>query len=73
VWAAVCSSRKADRVLTRIVSGGEDAATAGALAGALVGARFGAGCFPARWIEGLLDAFRFEQRAEELLALSVPA
>jgi ADP-ribosyl-[dinitrogen reductase] hydrolase len=70
VWAGVCSSRKAEKVLTRVVSGGEDAATAGALAGALLGARFGAGCFPADWIDGLLDAFRFEQHADELLALS---
>jgi len=70
VWAAVCSSRKAEKVLTRVVSGGEDAATAGAMAGALLGARYGAGCFPGAWVDGLLDAFRFEQQAESLFALS---
>lgn len=66
VWAAFCSSRHPGKALTRVVSGGEDAATAGALVGALVGARAGVNGLPAAWVDGLLDAARFRKTAERL-------
>ncbi len=72
VWAAVCASRKAGKVLTRVVSGGEDAATAGAMVGALMGARLGLDALPQDWVGGLLDRARFEQCAEGLFALAHP-
>ena len=71
VWAAVCSLPRARKVLTRIVSGGEDAATAGALAGALVGARTGLSGLPASWVDGVPDAYRYEQCGEALFALAM--
>ncbi|MBN2490785.1 MAG: ADP-ribosylglycohydrolase family protein [Planctomycetes bacterium] len=70
VWSAVCSARRPRNALVRVVSGGEDAATAGALTGALMGARCGLAGFPNDWIEGLLDGFAFERCAQGLCAIA---